>query len=125
MKDYMYVGSSPYEEECAQSGTIGFHEVNRFQCGVLRDQLVREYKATHNGADVPDGCELATRREPGGNGGYYEVVANYDDSDEKGADAAFWMEANLPANWDREAHATLDVFYRDKGVRPDGSGRVI
>lgn len=37
-RDYISIGSSPYDEDCAQVGTANYEHQAKKQCGVFRNQ---------------------------------------------------------------------------------------
>ena len=112
MRDSLYLGESPYEEECAQVGSDGYGMRAKIEIAAYRDQLVREYKREF-GAELPEGCELVRTSNSHDFGTYYSLEAKYDDSDEAAANAAFWLEGNGPANWDD----TAKRYIREQNTR--------
>ena len=100
MRDYLFLGSTPNEEPCAQTGSkeYDYEFLNKLECKALRAQLLRMYP------DIPTkGVSLTTMSCPHDFGVYYEVIANYDDEDEESSEMAIKLEGGLPDKWDSEA----------------------
>jgi hypothetical protein len=94
MRDYLTLGSAPYDEDCAQVGQPNFHVRARFECTVYAHQLNRIF---HDG-------DFKVKSFPHDFGSYYEVVIYYD---EKSAEYAFEVGHYLPSNWDEESRQQL------------------
>lgn len=99
MRDYLTIGCSPVEEDCAQVGGENYAETARRECNAFRDQLRRQF------GNEPDGARLAVKAFPHDFGTYYEVVCWYED--EASAEYAFRLEAETPKRWDDEARKVL------------------
>jgi len=93
MKDFINIGSSPIEEECAQVGSENYLERARQEC--------QRYIATIRRVcgKEPEGARLAVIAFPHDFGTYYEVVCHYDDSCPESFDYALWIEGNGPVVW--------------------------
>lgn len=93
-KDFMYLGTAPYEEECVQveSGKDYLpamrEECNRF-INLLRDTFGKE----------PEGARLAIRSEMHDFGSYLEVVCWFDEDIPESVEYAYNIEGNTPARW--------------------------
>lgn len=83
MRDYLSLGSTPCNEECAQLGSDGYREQARKECGAYKRQLQRIVDA--KGATVPEDFTLAVKGFQHDYGTYFEVVA-YFESEEGGGD---------------------------------------
>lgn len=112
MRDYVYIGSTPCEEDCAQVGSDNYFERARKECNVFIRQLWRhiEKEKGVTRETAPDSFALVVKSEPHDFGSYYEVAARYNDNDEKAGDLAFWCENNAPTNWDEEAKKELGIL---------------
>lgn len=113
MFDYVWLGSAPAEEACAQVGTPDYAERARTECIAYKRQLVRVALAA--GKDVPPGAVIMTKSESHDYGTYYEVVCKYDDTKEAAVEFAYWLEENMPGHWDDEAREAL-------GLNPPATG---
>lgn len=102
----MPLGCSPWGEDCAQVGTPGYGFRAVAECKALRAQLVRHYQAGC-GSGLPEGVTLVTKVNPHDYGDYFEVNVVFEDDSKAAVDAAFWLEANLPEEWDEEAQEAL------------------
>ena len=59
--------------------------------------------------EPPIGASLGIKSNPHDFGTYLEVVAYFDDSYPESVEWAFGIEANTPAEWDREARQELGI----------------
>ncbi len=112
MKDYIFLGSSPCDEKCAQVGEYNYHEQARKECRAYINQLWRELdKQGVPKEHSPEGFDLVIKSESHDFGTYYEVAAKYDDYEEEEAacQLAFQIECNLPLNWDDGAKKELGI----------------
>jgi hypothetical protein len=94
MRDFIEIGSSPAEEDCAQVGQPDFREkateeMRRF-IELIRKALGPE----------PEGAKLAIKWFPHDFGTYGEVVCYFDDDNEKARDYAFKCEVEAPSKWE-------------------------
>ena len=55
MNNYLYIGSAPCDEDCAQVGTDGYREQALKECNALLAQMHRKMEPE------PDGAQLALR----------------------------------------------------------------
>lgn len=101
MKDYIYIGSSPVEESCAQVGSPDYPERSRVECRAFVGQLLREFP------NQPESAWFAIKTQAHDFGTYREVVVVYDDADEEALNYALKVEGNTPANWDERAKQEL------------------
>jgi hypothetical protein len=101
MRDYVSIGSSPVDEECAQVGSADYYERSRKECGAFKRQLVRIF------GEPPEGAMLVTKTFPHDFGEYREVCVNYDDESEEALKYAFELEGSTPEKWDEEAREEL------------------
>lgn len=102
-RDFVYIGPSPAEEDCAQVGSDNYHELARKECSALIAQLRRQF------GQEPDGAELRVKRESHDFGSYLEVVCYYDERSQAAIEYAYKCEGNLPATWDEEARRELGI----------------
>lgn len=110
MKETIELGSVPYDENCSQVGDPDYWEQIKLETRAYINQLKRLYRNFH-GKDLPEDCKLYLKAFDHDFGTYHEVVVSYDmpfdytgfKDQHPAVDAAYWLEANLPANWDEEA----------------------
>lgn len=106
-KEVIELGSAPTDEECAQVGCDNYYELMKKQTLAYIKQLRR--LLTTQEYDITD-LNLRVKSFSHDFGTYHEVVAEYpisDGSPSPTEDAAFWLEANLPTNWDEDARREL------------------
>jgi hypothetical protein len=93
-REYFCIGSSPYEEDCAQVGTPDYHRKAIAECHRfiqrIRDTLGPE----------PEGAELRIKAFEHDLGTYHEVVCWYDTSFPASFAYAQRCEDEMPATWE-------------------------
>ena len=98
MSDYLEIGTTPVDEECAQVGTDGYEEKVTREIEAFKAQIMRQF---------PKQCKrvkLIKKSFPHDFGSYYELCIVFE---QRECDAAFEIENNLPAEWDEEAREFL------------------
>jgi hypothetical protein len=94
MREYVNIGSSPVEEDCAQVGDPDYPTRAREECRrfieLIRMRLGPE----------PEGARLVIKAFPHDFGTYHEVVCWYDDEMPKSVDYAFKCESDAPSRWE-------------------------
>lgn len=103
MRDSMYLGATPYGEDCAQVGREGYMRQARKECRAYIGQLIRMF------GEPPDGCRFVVRSCPHDFGSYLDVEVVFDGNDKAAAEYAIRCENNGPRNWDAEARAELGL----------------
>ncbi len=93
MRDYLSVGSSPCNEECAQVGSVDYSEMARKEC----QRFIAEIRNVCG--QEPEGARLTIRLFPHDFGTYREVVCYYDDKYPDSVEYAFWVEGNSTEKW--------------------------
>jgi len=88
MKDYVVIGSTPTEEDCAQVGSADYATKARKECARYVAQIQRHYPE-------PDGGYLKIKSNPHDFGTYYEVVAVYEVDDEEASRWAYDIEGDV------------------------------
>ena len=103
MRDYIAIGSSPVDEDCAQVGSTeyDYYERAKRECTAFIHQLRRQF------GEEPPSARLSVKSFSHDFGTYYEVVCYYDDEDEESMDYAFKLEAETPNEWDEKAKLEL------------------
>jgi len=104
MKEIIYLGSSPAEEECAQVGDPDYPTKARLECRAYINQLYR-YLASqgHTRNELPEGFVLCAKNEPHDFGSYLEVIVKFNSEDEKSWEVAMLLDGKGPVNWDEDA----------------------
>lgn len=100
-RDYLDLGCTPVEENCAQVGKVGYLDRARAECREFIGQLRRQF------GPEPVGCKLAVKSNPHDFGSYLSVVVYFDDAIEESITYAFKLEADLPEYWDDTASFNL------------------
>lgn len=92
MIDYIELGPTPSEENCAQVGDDFYEKNAREECHRYLEQLIRQWgeKNAHR---------FGIKRFPHDFGSYFEVVVYFDSDSEDDLDFAIKVENNLPAVW--------------------------
>jgi len=106
---YLELGPTPYNEDCAQVGTDNYSYKAGKECNIYSRQLWRFLKDKRGITQetAPYSFNIITKSFPHDFGSYYEVCAKYSDGDEVAIELAFWLEDNLPGEWDEEAKKEL------------------
>ena len=110
MFERMEIGSSPYNEECAQVGTDNYSEVARRECKAFIGQLYRTLESNGIKRDeLPEGFSLITKGSSHDFGTYYEVVCKFNSEDERSWDLYSYIDDNCPEMWDSIALKELGI----------------
>lgn len=109
MKETIYLGSSPAEEDCAQVGTEGYKTRAWAECRAYINQLYRILRAKgYPKGELPKDFFITTKNEQHDYGTYLEVVVLFNPDDDKSWDVAHLLEVELPGEWDQEAREELN-----------------
>ena len=109
--DYLTIGSTPPEEECAQVGCENYETLAKEECRRFKRQLEHKfenYAWSYENADgievsvvgIPKGASFVIKGFPHDFGRYYEVVVKYDTDSEEAEQFAYIVEGNTPAKWE-------------------------
>lgn len=93
-RDYVTVGSTPAEEDCAQVGSPGYDLVARDECRRFVELLRKTF------GPEPEGARLAVKAFSHDFGTYHEVVCYYDPTMEESVAYAFRCEGEAPTRWE-------------------------
>ena len=104
MRDELYLGPVPLDEDCSQVGSVGYLERSRVECRAYINQLKRQF------GDPPEGGGLRIKQCPHDFGTYHEVVAVFDDLYPDSCRWAFEIEEDLPLRWDSDALIDLTIL---------------
>lgn len=96
MYDYIFIGPTPSNEECAQLGEENYETRARAECQrfieLIREKLGKE----------PDGARLIVKGEYHDMGVYYEVAVKFDDSKPEAIEYAFKVDSESPQEWSKQ-----------------------
>lgn len=108
-RDWIDIGSSPPDEDCAQLGSDGYYDQAQKECrayiGLLRRTLGNE----------PLCARLAIKSNPHDFGTYLSVVCYYNTENVETENYAFRCESEGPDNWDESARQELG---RKEEIKP-------
>lgn len=92
-RDYINIGSTPCNEDCAQVGTENYSSRAREECR----RFIEAIRETLG--DEPEGAQLAVKAFSHDFGTYYEVVCWYDEDNAEAEEYAFKCESDAPTDW--------------------------
>ncbi|MEK6832739.1 MAG: hypothetical protein AABY32_01715 [Nanoarchaeota archaeon] len=110
MRDYLSIGSTPSNEDCAQVGSDNYSSIAKQECRKYID-IIRQ-----KCGNEPDGANLSIKSFPHDFGSYYEVVCYYNNDIPESVDYAYFVESNSPVTWDdiqpvsKEKTSILDKY---------------
>ena len=93
-RDYIDIGPTPCEEDCAQVGQPDYATKARAECNRFIELIRRAL------GPEPEGARLAVKSNPHDFGPYYEVVCYYDTDNEEATRYAYRCEGEAPVRWD-------------------------
>jgi hypothetical protein len=99
MLDYLNLGPTPTNEDCAQVGSPDFEKRANRQLDAYKAQLERMFP----GLKTHKSMEFKKMWFPHDFGSYGEIVIVYDADNELEAATAIEIEWNTPTHWDQEA----------------------
>lgn len=94
MKEYLTLGSSPTDENCAQVGDEDYQVKSREECRRYIDLLLKKF------GPEPTGAKLSVKSFPHDFGSYREVVCWYDTEIPESFNYCLNIENNLPRTWE-------------------------
>jgi hypothetical protein len=95
-QETFFIGSAPYEEDCAQTVDPNFTQQNLLECRVYMEQLLRVFGV------LPTKAFLTIKAQDHDFGTYREVVVSFDPEDPEAEKYAMEVEGGIP-KWDEEA----------------------
>ena len=114
MYEYVYLGSSPCNIDCAQVGSPNYSEREKKEIKAYIGQLTRVLESLgHPKHTWPESFSLVRKVESHDFGSYAEVCAKFFDLDEEAGDLAYFLESNCPAEWDDIAKAELGLTLQE------------
>lgn len=102
-RDYLHLGSTPADEDCAQVGRDDYRQRAMAELNTWRKQLHREFPEIQNSGLV----SLVIKAESHDFGTYHELAVRFDDAEETAIDLALRIEAECAGRWDDESLAEL------------------
>lgn len=101
--DYLSIGPTPAEEDCAQVGSDSYHTKARKECEAFRKQMLRLM------GEPPAGACLRVKTFPHDFGSYLELCCVFREDNEEATSYAYRCEEASPARWDAEARKELGL----------------
>jgi hypothetical protein len=98
MREYMEIGPSPYDEDCAQVGTDNYAQRVDKELNAYKNQLNRLFPDAES-----KGITFRTKWFNHDFGSYGEICLYWNTDNEIANEYAYTIEANLPSNWDEVA----------------------
>ena len=92
-KDVIWLGPVPAEEDCAQVGDSAYREQVFAEC----QQFIKAIKLKCG--EPPEGAVLKIKGAPHEFGTYYEVVVEFDSTNDDASRWAHSADANAPTRW--------------------------
>lgn len=104
MKEYMEIGVTPFDEGCAQVGDSNYKKIAEAEMDAYINQLNRVF------VDIESkGIVFRKKWFHHDFGTYGEVCIVWDTDNEIADQYAYFIDSNLPANWDDEAKEELKM----------------
>lgn len=101
--EYIELGPTPCEEDCAQLGTEDFRKRATKEMHAYVNQLYRQFADAYE-----NGVTFKIKWFNHDFGTYGEVCAFWDMDDRKATEYVYSVEGKLPSNWDDEAIKELE-----------------
>jgi hypothetical protein len=94
MRDVIYLGPTPANEDCAQVGQPDYPEASKAECLAYIKAIKRVC------GEPPEGAVLRVKAEEHDMGTYREVVVEYDGDDRAAAEYARKCDEGAPVTWE-------------------------
>lgn len=94
MRDYIELGSAPYDEDCVQVSMGNYFPKMLAECNRFKDLLIKLFPIPKN---LP--VSFGIKNFQHDFGPYCEVIIQYEDLNPRAVDFAYNVESNIPANW--------------------------
>jgi hypothetical protein len=105
MLDYINLGSTPSDEDCAQVGSPDYQNRANKELDAYKAQLERMFP----GWETHKSLKFKKMWFPHDFGSYGEIVITFDVDNELEAATAIEIEWNTPTSWDEEARKELNI----------------
>jgi hypothetical protein len=97
MRDYLNLESAPYNEECIQvTDKKPYIQEMIEECRKYKTLLTELFPIP---SDIKENTYFTIKTFPHDFGSYKEVCIIFDDENEKSCNFAYYVENNLPSNW--------------------------
>lgn len=101
--DYLTLGSTPYDEPCAQVGASNYRAATRIES----EHYIQQLQAILLSKFPESEISIRSKGFPHDFGTYHEIVAYYNPNNADQCEQAFWLDENVPANWEPEVAPLL------------------
>lgn len=108
VRDYIDIGPSPSDEDCAQVGSDDYPERSKLECRLFHRLLWKTF------GDPPGDAMYGIKSFEHDFGTYREVVVYFNPEDEREVNFAFKVQDNCPAKWPEDYRVALSP----EGNRP-------
>ena len=105
MSDYLFVGSTPADEPCAQVGSANYRDKARKECQAYQNQLIREF------GNPPGEAKIVIKQQEHDFGFYLEVAVFYNEDNEEETGYAYQIEGAGSPRWDQAAKIELRLSH--------------
>ena len=115
MREFIQIGTTPEEEECAQVGISDEVQFKR-EAIAFRAQIFRENTNLHPSVGIEVRAfehDRGMHFRPLETGWYHELVLTYPSDNDDARNAAFKLADNLPQEWDFEAKQQIGLIEQD------------
>ena len=104
MKEYMEIGSAPYEENCVQVGEVNYPEKMRKELTIYKNQLERMFPLAES-----MNIYFKPKWFSHDFGSYGEICMYWDTDNAEADEYVYEIERELPGFWDEEAKKELGI----------------
>lgn len=104
--DYIILGSTPYNEPCAQVESSNYHAALNLEAEHFIPQLQAILLSKFPDSELVIKSKPFTRSTRSKNP-FWEIVVYYNPNNADQCEQAFWLDENVPANWEPEVAALL------------------
>lgn len=101
--EYMEIGPTPYDEDCAQVGSYNYRELARKEMNAFINQLNRTFPDANE-----KGISFKVKWFSHDFGSYGEVCMYWNIDDPIADQYVYAIDSNLPPKWDEEAIKELE-----------------
>ena len=108
MMDYIEIGCTPAEEDCAQVGKEGYAKQARAECRRFVEGIKKFF------GKPPALADVRIKSFTHDFGSYFEVVVVFDEDDEKAANYAYLVEEFVPGTWEELEEKTFEEVWEYK-----------
>lgn len=106
MTDYLNIGPTPYNVDCAQVGQSNYQTLSTIECRAFALQCKRVLESYFPEVKV----RVGIKSFPHDFGTYWEVVVYYDPDNRDEVEQALYLESADLSDWDEEATKLLKTY---------------